>query len=243
MIEKLPFKVDINAMRDALHIIKQMPITMQAKEFGYNNFGGWSVLSREGTCEDGWQVGEENCEGKEYNWTLAKYLNLSHAFEHANKTPACIGEIDRIITLLEENRFYPRRARVTVLKANSSSIVHADAPSDVYMCRIHIPLITNPKCIHWTENGESHMPADGSVYMLPVNVLHQIRNDSDEDRYHLIMDAYDTRKFTRTMRYSGSMKSIEYLARLHRDGIDNAKLTIVHKLIYYIGKQIYKWRT
>jgi hypothetical protein len=78
---------------------------------------------------------------------------------------------------------------------------------------------------------------------LPVNVLHQIRNDSNEDRYHLIMDAYDTRKFTRTMRYTGSIRSIEYLAKLYREGIDSAKLTIIHKLIYYIGKKIHKWRT
>lgn len=243
MIEKLPFTININAIRNDLKEIQKFPITWQAKEFGYNNFGGWSVLSRTGSCEDGWEVGVESCEGKNFNWTLAKYLNISHPFEHSKKTPACIGEIDRIISFLEENGFYPRRARVTVLKANSSSIIHSDAPPDVYMCRIHVPIITNSKCIHWSEGQDHHMPADGSIYMLPVNVVHQIRNDSDEDRYHLIMDAYDTKKFTSTMRYSENIRHLKYLARLYRESIDNARLTIFHKAIYFIGKEIYKWRT
>jgi hypothetical protein len=244
MIEILPFKVDVNQIRNELRKIKFLSITWQAKEYGYNNFGGWSVLSRKGTCQDGWEVGVEQCEGKNFNYKLAKFLDISHPFEHINKTPACIGEINKIIDLLEANGFYPRRARITVLKSGTKSITHSDAPPETYMCRIHIPIITNEKCIHWTiDDGDNHMPANGSVYMLPVNTVHQIINDSHEDRYHLIMDAYDTQHFTKTMRYHNDIKFIEQEAKLFRENMDKANLTIFHKLLYTIGRKFYKWLT
>ena len=52
------------------------------------------------------------------------------------------------------------------------------------------------------------MPADGSVYMLWVNCMHQIRNDSDEDRYHIICDAYDTQGITENFRYKQNINRL-----------------------------------
>ena len=41
-----------------------------------------------------------------------------------------------------------------------------------------------------------HMPADGSAYMLWVNNRHQIVNPTDKPRYHIIMNAWDTKQVT-----------------------------------------------
>lgn len=246
MIEKLPYSVDIKSIQKDLEEIKKIPITWQGKEYGYTNFGGWSVLSRTSTCDDGWEVGIEQCENKSYKYQLAKHLKISHPFEHINETPACIGEIKKIINTLNSDGFYPRRARITLLKANTCSIVHIDNawPDDNlnqnYMCRVHVPIITNKKCIHWTESGEFHMPADGSVYMLPVNNLHQIRNDSNEDRYHLIIDVYDTKGISKTMKFNDDIEKLESSSKKFREKINKANLTIIHKLIFEFGKRIYK---
>lgn len=251
IIEKLPFRADIKSLVEVVRTqIDLMSITWQGKEFGHKNFGGWSVLSRLGTCDDGWEIGADNCIDKKgknyvltpkgYNYKIAKYLNFSHAFEHVHKTPACIGEIERLIDLFEANGFHPRRARISLIKAGTVGTVHIDAPKNVYMARIHVPIITNEKCKHWTEYGEYHMPADGSVFMLPVNNYHQVRNESDIDRYHLIMDAYDTRGFTKNLKFSGTLEQMQTNADEFRRNINNTKISIIDRTLYWTGKQIYK---
>jgi hypothetical protein len=110
-----------------------------------------------------------------------------------------VGEIKKVLDNLRELGLTPCRARVACLKAHSKSLVHRDANSSEYMTRIHIPLWTNKKSVHICQGKNLHMPADGGVWILWTNIWHQIRNDSDEDRYHIIMDAYDTKKITKNL--------------------------------------------
>jgi hypothetical protein len=69
------------------------------------------------------------------------------------------------------------------------------------------------------------MPADGSVYIMWVNVWHQIRNDSDENRFHIIMDAYDTKHITNKFKYMGDIKLMENDAIQYRKNVDGVTLT------------------
>lgn len=246
MIEKLPFQVNIEALQSDFEKIKKFPITWQGKDFGYMNFGGWSVLSRDGTCEDGWEAAAalfNYCDNKPYKYHLAQYLKISHPFEHVNKTPACFGEIERLIDFLDSQGFYPRRARISIIKANDASSVHRDAPwpednlIDNYICRIHVPIITNKKCVHWTEQKTTHMPADGSVYMMSVNNLHQAQNNSNEDRYHLIMDAYDTKGFTKTMKFTDDINKLKITSQQFRETMNQTKLNLFHKVVFFVASR------
>ena len=241
-IEKLPYEVDVKSLVKNLNEIKQIgPMIMQGSEFGYNNFGGWNLQSRSGDYRDGFQVGIEKCYRKNgtFNYHLAKFLNYSHGFEHKNKTNACIDAFSEIVDFLELKGFYPRRMRLTCLKPHSKSIVHRDSPSSKYLARIHIPLITNEKCIHWTEYGETHMPADGSVYMLWVNCMHQIRNDSDEERYHIICDAYDTKGITQNFKYDKDINLLIKESEIYRQRIDETKNSFIRNLFYKVAVKIY----
>ena len=92
------------------------------------------------------------------------------------------------------------------------------------MTRIHIPLWTNKKCIHICEGQNLHMEA-GSVYVIWANLWHQIRNDSDEDRYHIIMDVYDTKKITQHFKYEGDFSQLEEFARRFNQEINEIELT------------------
>jgi hypothetical protein len=85
MIEKLPFNVDIEKLKNNLEDIKKIPITWQAKEFGYKNFGGWSVLSRLGACDDGWETANalfQYSNNKPYKYHLAHLIHLSILIKH-----------------------------------------------------------------------------------------------------------------------------------------------------------------
>jgi len=139
--------------------------------------------------------------------------------EHKNPTAAYVGEIKKIMDQIDELGLTPRRARVTCLKAHCKSLVHTDGGEDEYIARIHIPLITNPKCVFMADGQNLYMEP-GKIYMVWVNIWHQIRNDSDEDRYHIIMDAYDTKGITQNFKYEGDITQLEAHAAMIRKGID-----------------------
>lgn len=244
-IESLRYGVDIEKLQAALEDVKKVgPMVFQGEEFGFNKFGGWNLQSRTGDYRDGFQWGVEKCYRKvwkpgTFNYHLAKFLNYSMPFEHKNKTNACIGPFNDVLDFLESKGFYPRRLRITCLKPHSRSIIHSDASPDKYLARIHIPLITNEKCIHWTEYGEAHMPADGSLFMLWVNCMHQIRNDSDEERYHLFCDAYDTKGVTENFKYTDNINKLIEEAEAYRKHLDSIHVNFFRKVIYSIGREVY----
>lgn len=238
--EKLDYKVDIDRLRKEVEdkVFSLGPQVIQGEEYEtpqYRGFGGWSLLTRTGDWHDGWEVYHSDDKetndlffpNGQYNYKAMKFLNVAHdsGLEHDKPTPACVGYIAEVLNDLEQLGFYPRRARVSCLQAHSKSLVHKDSASNNYMARIHIPLITNEKCVHICDGQNLHMPADGSVYILWVNVWHQIRNDSDEDRYHIIMDAYDTKRITNDFKYMGDFSQLQAQAKKYRENIDAVELT------------------
>jgi hypothetical protein len=199
----------------------------------YHGFGGWSLLSRTGDWRDGFeffQSGENDTLQNNFfpeqsnNFKTLKYLNIAHSMEYKNPTQACVGEIASLLKQIEDLGLTPRRARVTCLKAGCKSLVHSDGPQSEYIARIHIPLFTNSKCVFISNGIDLHME-ESSAYMVWVNDWHQIRNDSTEDRYHIIMDAYDTKHITQNFKYMGDISQLDDYANKIREEIDNTILT------------------
>jgi hypothetical protein len=236
--EKLEYKVDIEKLkqevRDSVFILGDQVV--QGKEYEtpkYHGFGGWSLLSKDATYTSGWEAVqleegitlESFLPTAELIFKSYKHFNICHGLEHDKPTEAYVGEIKKVIDDLRDLGFNPCRARVTCLKAHSKSLVHRDADGSEYMTRIHIPLWTNPKSVHICQGTHLHMPADGGVYILWTNMWHQIRNDSDEDRYHIIMDAYDTKKITQNFKYEGDFEMYQNFVRGQREQIDAVELT------------------
>ncbi len=250
--EKLKYTVDIERLRKEVqdNIFTLGPQVIQGEDYEtdqYRGFGGWSLLTRTGDWHDGWEVYHSDDKetndiffpNGQYNYKAMKFLNVAHesGLEHDKPTPACKGYIAEVLNDLEELGFYPRRARVTCLQAHSKSLVHQDSASTNYMARIHIPLFTNKKCVHICNGQNLHMPADGSVYILWVNQWHQIRNDSDEDRYHIIMDAYDTKRITDSFKYMGDIKQLEDYAKEYRKSVDEVTLSPEEKVYFETIRQ------
>jgi hypothetical protein len=205
---------------------------IQGEEYetpAYHGFGGWSVTSRTGDWRDGWDF-FQNDEGKameiyfpknDNNYKSLKFFNIAHSMEHRNPTAACVGEIANIVKQLEDLGLTPRRVRVTCLKAGAKSLVHRDADDNEYMARLHIPLITNKKCVFICEGQNLHMEA-GKVYLVWTQLWHQIRNDSNEDRFHLLCDVYDTKGITKGFKYTGNIQELEDHAKMMREKIEEA---------------------
>ena len=233
--EKLNIQVDIDLLRKhvAQYVFPVGDAIFQGDEYGYDNFGGWSLLSRTGDWREGWEVSAFHGHPAEQlltingqpNYPVHKFLNLSHSFEHATPTQACQGYIQQVIDRISDLGFWPRRARVSLLRPGGATVMHSDAAEDVYMARIHIPLWTNEQCTHTCDGYPLHMPADGSVYMLWVNRAHQVHNRSDQNRYHMIMDAYDTQHQTQNFGYPKDIGIMQAQAQQYRAHMDGVQLT------------------
>jgi hypothetical protein len=199
----------------------------------YFGFGGWSVTSRTGDWRDGFDVFHDDQNDGRLdifsskngpNFKAMKFFEINHSMECDKPTQAYVGEFARLVDRLVSLGMYPRRVRVTCLKARAKSMVHSDAGFGQYMARLHVPLITNPKCVYICDGVHLHKQA-GKAYAVWVNTYHQIRNDSDEDRYHLIMDFYDVGKNTKTFHYEGDITQLEAQAVAMRKGIDEAVIS------------------
>lgn len=204
---------------------------IQGKEYEtplYHGFGGWSITSRSGEWSDGWDF-FQNVDGDELEvffkpeniFKAKKFFGISHSLEHKNPTQAYVGEIAKVVDQLVAMGMYPRRVRVTCLRAHCKSLVHRDANDNEYSARLHIPLVTNPKCVFICEGESLHMEV-GKVYLVSTNLWHQIRNDSDHDRYHIICDFYDVGHNTQNFKYEGDFSQLEDLSLEIRKRIDEA---------------------
>ena len=230
--------VDIEKLRQE---VKESVFTLgdqviQGEEYEtpkYNGFGGWSLMSRNGDYRDGWEAIqteagtslENMLPTPELIMKAHKHFNIAHSLEHDKPTQGYVGYIREVIDTLKDMGLTPRRARITCLKAGCKSLVHKDADTTEYMARLHIPLWTNKKCVHICDGTSLNMKADGHPYIIWANLWHQIRNDSDEDRYHILMDVYDTKQITKNFKYEGDFSQLENFVRGSREQVESVELT------------------
>jgi hypothetical protein len=204
IFEKAKLQVDIARSRDELRQIRGTLEPFMVSK----TYGGWSVTSSDGSYLDGWLKAGTRFTKVSDQMTreeFAKYSTESGRtkpiLDYFKPTEACLPYLQTIVDTLESEGLYPRRVRLTLLKAGASSDWHSDAPTWMYAVRLHIPIETNSGCIFETETESAHLPADGSVYFLPVNTTHRVKNQGSEDRIHLIADVHDTKMYTEHHRY------------------------------------------
>ena len=181
VFERLTFSYNIQKLQDFLsNTVIPIGDPICPIELG---FGGWSITSRDGTWQDGWRKSNETVDAPHiYNVPTELYIDY----------------MKDVIEDINSKGLQPVKVRINNLPPHSKSSVHRDYPANDFRARLHIPLLTNEKCCHILYNNSgveqvrTHMAADGSVYMFWANVKHQYINESDENRYHIIMDVTDT---------------------------------------------------
>ena len=83
-----------------------------------------------------------------------------------------------------------RKAMFAKLKAGGQIPDHCDGAVALRMVhRIHIPIITNDQ-VHFLINDIDHSMKVGEIAEIDNTRFHSVRNDSQEDRIHLIIDYY-----------------------------------------------------
>ena len=103
--------------------------------------------------------------------------------------PLFKDELDTISAILDA---HIHTALLIKLPAGKSIPAHVDAaPHFKLYRRIHIPIVTNPRCI-FTVGGESMHMCRGEMWEIDNdNKLHSVYNHGDQDRVHLLIDVQD----------------------------------------------------
>ncbi len=174
------FQADVEALR--AHYDKQIaPLPALAYKANDPSYVGWSVLSRDGTVEDG-----------------IRRVSLDPAkqgipmWQGNNPTSICTGVLLDTVRQLQDKGLWLYRTRMMRLEPNGREMTfHRDAKNESW--RLHVPLYTNPGCFfEWQlPSGKVeriHFPADGRAYFVRVDVKHRAVNKMPEGavRVHLL---------------------------------------------------------
>lgn len=158
--------------------IRDMFIKYRTGEYDHQ---GWHSVSLYGLSHDkpasydayGFDNGEEAA--KNFIWTKA-----------ADRCPITINWLK---TVFPTNRF--ARVRFMLLEAGGYIAPHIDAPIP-HIEPVNIAL-SNPNGCDWVWGDGSILKfSPGDVYAMNVGFEHSVRNNSNEDRYHMIVHHHDS---------------------------------------------------
>lgn len=190
IFERWDTKFEIEKLREHLekYIFPLEPVRQSP------SFGGWSVLSSNGSYQDGWAMGHIEISPQmtpEAILAGMRKAGLKSISEYTLPTEICHGYLLDVIRYFHEQGLLFARARIIQLVAGLESSWHRDAPDSIPLVRLHVPIVTNSECFFEVEGDRAHLPADGSSYFIRVNRLHRVVNRGVSHRYHLVMDVKD----------------------------------------------------
>jgi len=170
------FSVDVDRIRKHFfeEVTKVDPILYKDNNVKYY---GWAVLSRDGSLDDG----------------VKRISAKVKSIRGVTPTRICSGYLGEVMERLQREEVAPYRARLMQLEAEGDEMpFHVDANKETW--RLHIPITTNPDSLfEWQRDDGTiesvHLPADGSAWLVRVDVNHRAVNRSKgiASRVHLLM--------------------------------------------------------
>ena len=109
--------------------------------------------------------------------------------EVSTKDLRMLDAIEPLIRLLEDHHD-GKRGRVLLVNLPAGEKIPMHQDSGIYLQlvhRNHIPIITNDKVMFGVGNSLMSMK-ENNAYEINNHKTHYVNNDSDFDRYHLIVD-------------------------------------------------------
>ncbi|MFC6335557.1 hypothetical protein GIR22_20750 [Pseudomonas sp. CCM 7891] len=174
------FSADVDLLKKHFleEVTKTDPILFKDNNVKYY---GWAITSRDGSVDDG----------------VKRISDNTNNIRGVTPTKVCSGYLLEVMDSLKDAGVSPYRARLMQMESEGDEMqFHVDATKETW--RLHIPITTNPDCLfEWRrEDGtiESvHLPADGSAWLVRVDVQHRAINKSkgSASRVHLLMGCAD----------------------------------------------------
>ena len=174
------FKCDITKLSEHFQMLAEKYDSIEYKDNDVS-YVGWAVTSRDGSLYDG------------VRRIALKSSNPLDKVRGKDYTEICNGYLKEVMESLKDLGVDFYRARIMQLESEGEEMAfHTDAVKESW--RLHIPIITNDESkFEWqTSSGKIesvNLPADGSAYLVRVDVLHKAvnRSKSEVKRVHLLM--------------------------------------------------------
>jgi len=127
------------------------------------------------------------------NWADYGYASAADAAKDFKWTAAakeCPVTMDLLMNHFPSKKY--GRVRFMLIEAGGYIGLHRDSKSMIYLTEnINMPLNNPEGCIwHWGD-GEQLFMEPGGAYAMNITYDHMIVNNSNEDRYHLIVARHD----------------------------------------------------
>jgi len=175
-------KLDIPVPHEAMLVEAQALKHRFSAHRGDEDHGGWKGLALYGLGEnlhESWQdYGYKNAEDAATNfiWTPAAY--------------ECPTIMNFLLNEFPCKRY--GRVRLMLVEAGGSIGPHSDTKHRI-LENINIPLNNPKECLwHWTDDGETLYMEPGVPYAMNISYTHAVFNNSNEDRFHLIIARHDS---------------------------------------------------
>ena len=156
---------------------------------GYGDFHkGWKSLALHGLGED-----------KHENWDEYGYKSAAEASADYHWTTAaneCPVTLDFLQNVFPCKRY--GRVRFMLLEAGGWIGLHSDTKHRL-LENINIPLSNPKECIWQWGDGEELFMEPGVPYAMNISYEHKIVNNSNEDRFHIIIARHDSTDDWRTL--------------------------------------------
>ena len=193
---KTSYRVDLPRLQK-FFINEVKPLT-KIYQGGKTWHGGWSVQSNDGSVTDGWQPGGSLIKKDENGIPRVDLAARQEMFPMGQefRTPTALYKdiAAELVMELESANFTAKRTRFAELEPGGIDRWHRDSTNRPTW-RGHIAVETNPDCyFEWKSNDHTrtikrHIPADGHLYMVRVDLLHRITNAGTTDRVHILTDS------------------------------------------------------
>lgn len=166
---KLPFQFDVEKLQ---HEVKELSHIEWIGHFVTSNYeGDWSVIPL--TAQ----------EGRTHPILMASAIPGDFKFI---PTPY-LAHCPYIESILDRFECEKSSIRLMKLAAGSEIKKHQDYDLDEHEIRLHVPIFTNEKVTFLVNDRDVKMK-EGECWYLRLSDPHQVKNDGDSDRIHLVMD-------------------------------------------------------
>jgi hypothetical protein len=107
--------------------------------------------------------------------------------EIANECPVTVNWLKNVFP---SKRY--GRVRFMLLEAGGSIGLHSDTDTESIVEAVNISLSNHPDCKWFWEDGSTIDFTPGNAYALNLKYFHRVSNNSNEDRYHIIIHHHDS---------------------------------------------------
>ena len=115
--------------------------------------------------------------------------DASNDYDWTEESKLCPVTVDWLKNVFPSNKY--GRVRFMLVEAGGWIAPHSDTDIPIVET-VNVALSNHPDCVwHWGDGTELHYKP-GDAYALNIAPVHEVRNNSNEDRYHIIVHHHDS---------------------------------------------------